>query len=116
MSTPDAPSGNGISVTGYGASLRASGRDVVLILVLLAGFAGLGVIMYRGFDAVALDRQAMVEERRLQAAEHVSIVRAQNELVCALALPQEVRTAALRDPAGICHYAMMVYQFEGRRR
>lgn len=110
---PDAPrpNGNGLSLSAWGATLRASGRDVVLLVVLLSGFVALGTIMFRGFDGLAMDR-------RERTAEHLAIVTAQSELACMLAVPAEPREGRLEaamDPRGACHYVTTVYRFPGKR-
>ena len=94
---------NGISLSGWGATLRASGREVVLLLVILA----LGIITYRGFERLGNDRTGRM-------AEHRAIITAQNELACILAIPQEARPPAIMDPMGICHYVTTVYRLSER--
>jgi hypothetical protein len=104
VSEPNGP-GNGIHISGWGASLRASGRDVVLIVVILSGFGGMGYIMHQGFANVTASAAALVADAKARADEHRAIVDAQLELACVLTLDQPARGAALMDPKGICHYA-----------
>jgi len=110
---PDAnvprPNGNGFSLSYLGATFKASGRDVMLLLILLVGFSSIGWIMVRGFGGLEQDRR----ERLL---EHRTIITAQNELACILAIPQDDRPPALSDPQGICHYVTTVYRFRGTRQ
>ena len=109
MTDAPRPNGNGLSLSGWGATLRASGRDVVLLLVLFA----LGTIMYRGFDGLT---DGLTTDRRDRLGEHQSIVKAQSDLACMLAVPaapSEARLEAAMDPQGPCHYITTVFRFKG---
>jgi hypothetical protein len=107
--------GNGVTLSGWGATLRASGQQVVQILVLIAGFAGLAVVMSRGFDALERAQGAVLDRLAASAAEHQAVVATNRDLACTLALPQEARPGAIADPQGVCHYVMVIYLSEGRR-
>lgn len=92
--------GNGLSVSGPGGwGLRAAGREVVLLLVLLGGFSGLGYIMHTGLTNLAR------ADGRVQI-EHGQLLGANRDLVCMLALPMEVREAAARS-GDVCRYLML---------
>lgn len=109
------PQPNGISLSGWGATLKASGRDVVLFLLILA----LGVVVYHGFERLDMrmvqSDMAGLVEMRARMSEHQAILMAQNDLACVLAMPQEDRPAALLDPKGICHYVTTVYLYRVKR-
>lgn len=101
--------GNGLSLSAWGATLKAHGRDVILIVILIAGFGTIALLLR---DAGLL----FAGETQRRMAEHQSIVTAQNELACVLALPQDDRPPALTDPQGICHYVTTIYRFQPTQR
>jgi hypothetical protein len=80
-----------------GFAVQARGPLVVVLLVLLVGFITLGAIL-RTDGAMRQD-------------EHRALLSAQRDLGCILALPQEVRPDSLRDPEGVCHYVVSMYQW-----
>ena len=97
--------GNGLSLSGWWGTVKAHGRDVVLILLLFAGFGLIWTTLRDRFAVLAGDRDH-------RTAEHLKILAAQNELACVLVMPQEARPEALSDPQGICHYVTMIYRFQ----
>lgn len=88
--------GNGNSISGWG--LKATGSIVVLVIVIVAGFAGLGAIMRDGFSSMA-------SALKLGTEEHARIQRSYSELVCLLALPQESRVYAVQS-RDVCQFVM----------
>lgn len=85
---------------GITASLR--GPFAVLLLVLMGGFVLLAAILR--------------EDAQFRMAEHTKILDAQNGLACMLAIPQELRPDAIRNPLGICHYAAAIFPAAPERR
>jgi hypothetical protein len=97
--------GNGLSVSGPGGfGLRATGRDVVLLLVLIAGFVGLGYVIDTRLTPLSMAQQ-----------EHAQLLGVNRDLVCMLALPTEVREAAARS-GDVCRYLMLRSPDERRAR
>lgn len=88
---------NGVTLTGWGATLRIWGREVLIVVALLL-IAG-----------------QMTLDRRDRVAEHQAIATASQDLACMLAVPAEprhLRLEAATDPRGACHYITTVYRFQ----
>ena len=95
------PNDSGLSISGWGATLKANGREVVLILFLIVGFMGIGLILRDGF---AIQAQG-IETRTI---EHQRLLAAQDNLACVLLMPQETRNTFAGDPRKICDYLQVL--------
>jgi hypothetical protein len=103
-----ASKGNGLNFRlpgGWG--IEASGRDVVLILVILAGFAGSGWITYTGFRALIDANHAALAALTERGKEHLTLSQGSRDLVCLLAIPAEDRPDAVRS-RDVCGYAIAI--------
>ena len=93
--------GNGLGVSGPGGfSLRARGPVTILLVVLLVGLGGLAWLMRT--------------DTLMRIGEHRTILEAQNNLACMLAIPAtptRMRLEAAMDIHGACHYIAQVYRF-----
>lgn len=99
--------GDGIKIsTPGGWGLAASGRDVILLIAIICGFVSVCWIMANGFRDI---NQAFRETR----SDHVAIQRANQDLVCVLALDQGYRLDAVRS-GNVCQYAMALSTVERR--
>jgi len=103
-------SGNGLTLSGWGATLRASGREVVVIVLMIFGFASNGLILWLGLRDVSA---ALLVSRTLTFQEHVDIRRDGQETACVLMLDPSERLRAIIDPLGICHYVRSVARAKG---
>jgi hypothetical protein len=81
--------------------VQASGRELIFLIVLLAGLAGNAWILREGFRAmVAVNSEARAELRgefRGIQADHEGLRSSNQSLVCILAVPPEDRPAAFRS-------------------
>jgi hypothetical protein len=103
---------DGVNIRFPGGALTASGRDVVLLVVILAGFAGVMWTTYAGFQGMGKISGALVEELKERGREHLAITQGNRDLVCTLSMEQVDRHEALRfaeRPGGtICNYALAI--------
>ena len=107
METPPAPpqAENGLTLRAFGATLSAKGRNVILLVVLLAGFVGVIWYLDAGFRSVREPLTALAAEQDHRQQEHILISKGSAELACMLALPATpARLEALRS-GDICLYA-----------
>jgi hypothetical protein len=87
--------GNGLSVTGPGGwGLQASGRELVFLVILLAGLGGNAWILREGFRAIVTSNEALRGEFR---SDHQAQRDSAQALVCILSVPAEDRTTAFRS-------------------
>lgn len=101
MSDPPAEHGNGLSLSGWGATLRATGRDVILLVVITAGFTAVATLMRDELKLTASENAA-------RHAEHAAIINAQGNLACALLMSLDERQRFNADPSKICDYLSVV--------
>jgi hypothetical protein len=91
---------NGLRLRAGGVRVAATGREVVVLIVLALGFA-LVVLSLRDLRADLVAR----------GGEHQQLFQAQQALICILALPLEHRAAAVRYAQGgsgtICDYVVL---------
>lgn len=108
--------GNSLNVSALGATLKATGSIVVLVIVLAGGFIGLGLVIDRGLSrlqasqekglgAIQGSQKSILDELATIESQHFTQEYAQRDLACVFSVPQETRIRAVTDPLGACHFA-----------
>lgn len=92
-----------------GLELAAQGTTVVLVVVLVVGFLGLGWITRDGLVALQRTQTEILTTLRSGSLEHHGIETAQRDLACILALPADSRPEAIAHSYGACHYVSAIY-------
>lgn len=100
------PNGNGLTLSGWGATIRAQGRDVIVIVLL----GIIAAIAWTGSREVV---GVLTTARAQQVHEHQAILDAQNNLACVFLMSPEQRPHFSGDPRKICDY-LAVLKLSGK--
>ena len=116
---PQRRNNNGMLRLGFGSwRIEVSGRDVMLVLLLVVIGASLAWINYTGFQAMTAGQTRITTEMVARQKEHDAILDGNNRLVCALSMEVPERRQALLSggdkPGDPCRWLLTIGRGKSR--